>query len=305
MNQTIENILSHYSSFAPAIIGNLYKILMHGKLSGTGKLLVLPVDQGFEHGPDRSFAKNPASYDPEYHLKIAIEAGLSAYAAPFGFLSSCSPSLLAQIPTILKINSSNSLTPSKDAPNQAITSSVQDALHLGCCAIGITIYPGSSNAVEMFEEAREIMKEARSYGLISIIWSYPRGSISKEGESSIDVCAYAAHIAALLGAQIIKVKPPTNFIEQQEAKKIFESENIDISTLASRISHLKNSCFGGKRLVLFSGGAAKDEKDLLSEIKELKEGGATGSIIGRNIFQRPREDALRLLDKICNIYRSS
>ncbi|MDX1916403.1 MAG: class I fructose-bisphosphate aldolase [Rickettsiaceae bacterium] len=305
MNKVIEDILSNYPSCSPAIIGNLYKILTHGKLAGTGKLVILPVDQGFEHGPDRSFAKNPLSYDPEYHIKIAIEAGLSAYAAPFGFLSACRPSLLAQIPTILKINSNNSLSPASNAPDQAITSSVKDALYLGCAGVGITIYPGSSNWLEMLEEAKEIIREAAACGLISVVWSYPRGeSISKEGESSVDICAYAAHIAALIGAHIIKVKPPTNYIEQKAAREIFEQEKINIETVASRVMHVKKSCFSGKRLVLFSGGASKDKGELLEEIKALKEGGATGSIIGRNIFQRQRDEALSLLEEICNIYTS-
>ncbi len=306
ITQNVQNILANYFSCSPAVLKNLYNILMHGSLAGTGNLVILPVDQGFEHGPDRSFAKNPASYDPDYHISIAIEAGLSAYAAPLGFLSACKPALLAQIPTILKLNSGNSLVPKSDAPNQSINSSVQDAVYLGCSAVGITIYPGSTKSYDMLEEARELIKEASSAGLASIIWSYPRGGdLSKNGETAIDICAYAAHIAALLGAHIIKVKPPTEFIEDAQAKKILESEGVDISTLANRVSHVSKSCFAGKRMVLFSGGAAKEESALLNEISELKKGGATGSIIGRNVFQRSRLDALSLLDKICSIYKSA
>lgn len=300
----VKNILKNYDSEKPAIIKKLYEILMHGKLSGTGKMVILPVDQGFEHGPDRSFAKNPASYDPDYHYKLAIDAGLNAYAAPLGFLSSASREYVGQIPTILKLNSSNSLLPKSAASDQAITGSVKDAVELGCAAIGMTIYPGSPKSIDMIEEARELIREAKSYGIASVVWSYPRGGdLSKEGETAIDVCAYAAHIAALLGAHIIKVKPPTDFIEQPEANKIFESEKIQVSSMKERMAHVVKACFNGKRLVVFSGGASKDTASLIEEVKAIHDGGGSGSIIGRNSFQRPYDESLELLDSICQVYK--
>ena len=147
-------------------------------------------------------------------------------------------------------------------------------------------------------------EEAKSVGLAVVIWSYPRGGgLSKEGETAIDVCAYAAHMAALLGAHIIKVKPPTDHIEQDEARKVYEAQKIDISTLAKRIEHVMQSSFAGRRLVVFSGGAAKGDDAILDEIRALRDGGASGSIIGRNSFQRPRADALELLDKVVKIYK--
>jgi class I fructose-bisphosphate aldolase len=137
-----------------------------------------------------------------------------------------------------------------------------------------------------------------------VVWSYPRGGdLSKEGETALDVTAYAAHMAALLGAHIIKVKPPTAHLEQAEAKKAYEKAGIDGSTLAKRIAHVMQSSFDGRRIVVFSGGAAKDTEGLLNEIRELRDGGASGSIIGRNTFQRPREEALALLDSIIKIYQ--
>jgi len=302
LTPAVQKILSNYESDNPGTKANLARILMQGRLGGTGKLVILPVDQGFEHGPARSFAPNPAAYDPHYHFELAIEAGLNAYAAPLGMIEAGAATFAGQIPTILKVNSSNSLAKAKD---QAITGSVGDALRLGCSAIGFTIYPGSDYAFEMMQEIRDLAEEAKSVGLAVVIWSYPRGDVlSKEGETAIDICAYAAHMAALLGAHIIKVKPPTNFLELAEAKKVYEKEKIDVSSGAARIRHVVQSCFNGRRIVVFSGGAAKGEEGIFEEARAIRDGGGNGSIIGRNTFQRPRADALKLLDNLIKIYQS-
>ncbi len=301
ITQRVRRILANYESDCPGTKANLARILMHGRLAGTGKLVILPVDQGFEHGPARSFAPNPPAYDPHYHYRLAIDAGLSAFAAPLGLLEAGADSFAGAVPTILKLNSANSHAVTKD---QAVTASVGDALRLGCSAIGFTIYPGSEEQFEMIEEIRELAEEAKAVGLAVVIWSYPRGgNLSKEGETAIDVTAYAAHMAALLGAHIIKVKPPAAHIEQAEAKKVYEAARIDVSSLSARISHVVQSAFNGRRLVVFSGGGAKGDKELLDEIRQIRDGGASGSIIGRNSFQRPREDALKLLDTVVKIYK--
>jgi len=298
ITQRVKKILSHYESDNPGTKGNLARIMMAGKLAGTGKLVILPVDQGFEHGPARSFAPNPAAYDPHYHFQLAIDAGLSAYAAPLGMIEAGADTFAGAIPTILKVNSSNSLAGEKD---QAVTGSVADALRLGCAAIGFTIYPGSEYAFELMEEIRELAEEAKAAGLAVVIWSYPRGpALDKAGETAFDICAYAAHMAALLGAHIIKVKPPTSAISLEAAKKSYA--NIDASTLAKRVEHVVQSCFGGKRIVVFSGGESKGLEGLYDEVRGLRDGGANGSIIGRNTFQRPRAEALEMLAKIIDIY---
>ena len=302
--RNIKKILSNYESDNPGVKANLARILMSGKLSGTGKLLILPVDQGFEHGPARSFAKNIHAYDPHYHFKLAINAGLSAFAAPLGMLEAGADTFAGQIPLIMKVNSSNSLSKDKAAPTQAITGSVREAVRLGCSEIGFTIYPGSEMALDMISDAQELALEAKDAGLAVVVWSYPRGGeISKDGETAIDIVSYAAHMAALVGAHIIKVKPPTSYIEEDEAKKVYEKENIPISSLNERIKHVVQSCFNGRRIVVFSGGSSKDTESLLREIKELYLGGASGSIIGRNSFQRPYLEALNLLNQIIEIYR--
>ena len=304
ITRNVKKILNCYESDNPGVKANLARILMSGRLSGTGKLVILPVDQGFEHGPARSFAKNEIAYDPHYHFKLAIDAGLSAYAAPLGMLEAGANTFAGQIPLIMKINSSNSLSREKDAPSQAITGSVSEAVRLGCSAVGFTIYPGSDDALNMISEIQEIALEAKDSGLAVVVWSYPRGgNISKNGETAIDIVSYAAHMAALVGAHIIKVKPPTSHIELEEAKEVYTSENIPIEKLSDRIRHVVQSCFQGRRLVVFSGGTSKDEESLLKEIKDLYMGGASGSIIGRNSFQREYNDALSLLNKITTIYK--
>lgn len=303
ITQKVRKILSYYESDNPGTKANLVRILMHGKLGGTGKLVILPVDQGFEHGPDRSFAANPDAYDPHYHFQLAIDAGLSAYAAPLGMIEAGADRFAGAIPTILKVNSSNSLCGKGSMADQAVTATVQDALRLGCSAIGFTIYPGSDQAFDMIEEIRELAAEAKAYGLAVVIWSYPRGGdLSKEGETGMDICAYAAHIAALIGAHIIKVKPPTTHLEQIEAKKVFEKEKIAIANANDRIKNVVRACFNGRRIVVFSGGASKSLDDIYNEARAIRDGGGNGSIIGRNTFQRPKKEALEMLGKIVNIY---
>jgi class I fructose-bisphosphate aldolase len=301
ITQEVKKILDNYESDNPGTKTNLARILMEGKLGGTGRLLILPVDQGFEHGPARSFAPNPPAYDPHYHYQLAIDAGLSAYAAPLGMIETGASTFAGSIPTILKLNSSNSLATSKD---QAVTGSVSDALRLGCSAIGFTIYPGSEYAFDQMEELRELAEEAKASGLAVVVWSYPRGpNLDKVAETALDICAYAAQMAALLGAHIIKVKPPTAHISLEAAKKTYETCKIPMATLAERVAHVVQACFAGKRIVVFSGGEAKDLDGLYTEIRGLRDGGANGSIIGRNTFQRPREQALEMLANIVSIYQ--
>jgi class I fructose-bisphosphate aldolase len=304
MTQTVRDILSNYESDTPGVKASLARMLMHGALGGTGKMVILPVDQGFEHGPARSFAMNDAGYDPHYHYKLAIESGCSAYAAPLGSLEAGAATFAGQIPLILKMNSSNSLSRKKDNPNQAITASVRDALRLGCDAIGFTIYPGSDDMFDMYEEIRELSAEAKEYGIATVLWSYPRGgNISKDGETALDVVSYGAHMACLLGAHIIKVKLPSDFLEQEEARKIYEKFDIKRSTQAERVSDVVKSCFNGRRLVVFSGGSAKGADAVYDDARAIRDGGGNGSIIGRNSFQRPWDESLEMLSKIMKIYK--
>ncbi|MEY3306357.1 MAG: hypothetical protein RLZZ413_395 [Pseudomonadota bacterium] len=302
--KAVQKILSQYEGETPGVKANLCRILMEGRLGGTGKMIILPVDQGFEHGPARTYAPNPASYDPHYHFQLAIDAGLNAYAAPLGMLEAGADTFAGQIPTILKVNSANSLMSDTAGKNQAITGSVDDALRLGCSAIGFTIYPGSDIALEMYEEISAMRAEAAARGIATVIWSYPRGeAITKDGETAIDVCAYGAQIAALLGAHIIKIKLSTDHLMLPEAKKVYEAQKIDVATQAARVRHCMESSFAGRRIVVFSGGAIKGEDSVYDDARAIRDGGGNGSIIGRNSFQRSRPEALAMLTKLVDIYK--
>jgi class I fructose-bisphosphate aldolase len=302
MTEAVEKILANYAGESPGVIGNLRRILNHGRLAGSGKVVILPVDQGFEHGPARSFAPNPPGYDPAYHPKLAVEAGCNGYAAPLGFIEAIAHEHAGELPLILKVNNSDSLG-GPDAPCSALTSAVDDALRLGCAAIGYTIYPGSELRNQMYQDLRDLIRDARAVGLPTIVWSYPRGNMPKEAETAIDVVAYAAQIACQLGAHVVKVKPPTEVVFQDAAKKSYE--NIPIGTLAERVQHVVQSCFNGRRIVIFSGGAAKGTEDVLQEIREIAKGGGYGSIVGRNAFQRTHADAIKLLQDIMDIYAAA
>jgi len=303
MTERVKEILSWYGADSPGTLTNLARLLNHGRLAGTGKLVILPVDQGFEHGPARSFAPNPPAYDPRYHFQLAIDAGCSAYAAPLGFIEAGARDFAGDVPLILKLNDADSLLDEPD-PDQAQTGSVADALRLGCSAVGFTIYPGSARQYEMYEQARAIAEEAKRSGLVMVIWSYARGSgLSKAGETAIDVIAYAAQIAAQLGAHIIKVKLPTDHLEKEAARKVYEATAIPIATQAERVRHVVQSAFAGRRVVIFSGGEANfDDKALFDEFQAIHDGGGFGSIIGRNSFQRPRDEALKMLRTAMEIH---
>jgi len=304
MTKRVREILSYYDSENAGVRANLARFLNHGRLAGTGRFVILPVDQGFEHGPARSFAVNPPAYNPFYHFQLAIDAGCNGYAAPLGFIEAGAAEFAGEIPLILKLNNHDLLMDEKD-PISAVTGSVKDALRLGCSAVGFTIYPGSSMRREMYQELRAISEEAKANGLAVVVWSYPRGSaISKQGETGLDVVAYAAQIAAQLGANIIKVKLPSSHLEQAEAKKVYEAQKVPLEPLAERVRHVVQSCFDGRRIVIFSGGPKSDDDALFAEAKAIREGGGFGSIIGRNSFQRKKPEAIAMLNKIMDIYAS-
>lgn len=303
MTERVREILSWYAGDNPGTRAHLARMLSHGKLGGTGRMVILPVDQGFEHGPARSFQPNPPGYNPRYHIELAIKAGLNAYAAPLGFIEAVAADYAGEIPLILKANNHELLVGEDADPISAVTASVDDALRLGCAAMGFTIYPGSAHARDMYEQAREMVAEAKAAGLAVVIWSYPRGShLSKEGETSLDVVAYAAHIAAQLGAHIVKVKLPTPHLELVAAAKVYQQAGVPRESLADRVRHVVQSTFDGRRIVIFSGGPVSDEATIVEESRAIAAGGGFGSIIGRNSFQRTEADALKLLGQMVEVY---
>lgn len=302
MTKRVREILGYYASENPGVRTNLARFLNHGRLAGTGRLVILPVDQGFEHGPARSFAVNPPAYNPHYHFELARDAGCSGYAAPLGFLEAGAAEYAGELPLILKLNNHDILLDERD-PMPAVTGSVKDALRLGCTAVGFTIYPGSTARQPMYQQLQEIAAEAKEHGLAVVVWSYPRGSgLTKEGETALDVVAYAAQIAAQLGANIVKVKLPSAHLEQPEARKAYEAAGVALEPLSARVAHVMQSCFDGRRIVIFSGGPKEEDKALFDEVAAIRAGGGYGSIIGRNSFQRPKPDAITLLSRIMEIY---
>ena len=303
-SKRVDEIISWYDHENEGTKENIERLLNTGYLAGTGKLVILPVDQGFEHGPSKSFVPNPDAFDPDYHFNFAIEAGCNAYAAPLGFIEHGAKKYSKQLPLILKLNNSDSLY--SGDPVQVMTSAVDDAVRLGCAAVGFSIYPGSNSSPKMYSELRQITIEAKSKGLAVVVWSYPRGgNLNKEDEAAFDVVSYAAHIAAQMGANIIKIKPPTSHVSKKDILNILTSHNVKLENLSDRISHCIQSSFNGKRIVIFSGGAAKEKKEILSEISEIAKGGGFGSIVGRNSFQRPFDEGVSLMREIMDIYKSA
>lgn len=302
LSQKTNEILSHFSLENPGVRKNIATLLEHGCLKGTGKMVILAVDQGFEHGPMRSFLMNDPAHDPAYHFQMAEKGQLSGLAAPLGFLEAGLGERITDLPLILKMNSANSLFKPED-PHQSITATIDDALRLGCVGVGFTIYPSSNATLDQFEQLRDLIAEAKANGLATIVWSYPRGNVSKAGETALDVIAYGTHMAALLGAHIIKVKTPTSAIETKEAKSLITEQGLDFSALKDRIAYVKKAALADRRLVIFSGGTTVGDGEILASTQAIKQGGGDGSIIGRNIFQRTEAEALTLMHNICAIYQ--
>ncbi|KRE52519.1 class I fructose-bisphosphate aldolase [Phycicoccus sp. Soil748] len=302
MTRRVEEILSWYPASSHRTLANLRRILEQGRTGGSGKLVVLPVDQGVEHGPARSFAANPAGYDPRYHARLALDAGCSAHALPLGAAELVAPTYATELPLILKCNGSDSLYTGAD-PEPAVVATVEDALRLECAAVGFTIYPGSAARNHMYEDLRRLARDAAEAGLPLVVWSYPRGSgVSTEGRTAVDVVAYAAHLACQLGAHVVKVKPPTHLIENDAARAALEKAGVPLETLADRVRHVVQSAFDGHRIVIFSGGAAKETAAVLEENRQTALGGGFGTIMGRNSFQRPHQEAIQLLHNVMDIH---
>ena len=285
-NQTrINEILSWYPALTGEQSENLLKFLTYGRIGGSGKFVILPVDQGFEHGPGRSFESNPAMYDPVNQAELAIAAGCNAYAAPLGALEAAfDATKRAGIPTILKINSHDLMMPDDYDPYPAITSWAEDAVRLGSSAVGFTIYPGSVYA--------------RGSGLI------PASSetASKDIETAVDVIAYGVQIACLLGAHIVKCKTPKPIVGMKDSIKRGVYKNVSTGTVEDCIRIIMKAGFNGHRIVINSGGEARETGAILEEVRQLSSGGSFGSIVGRNAFQRSHNEAVELLHKIQDVY---
>lgn len=275
-------------SYEPAAVRQNLARLIGGSFSQR-HCFIMAVDQGFEHGPQRSFGDDNAwGWDPRRHLQLASQEKISALTAPLGFLQDIHHTE-THVPLILKLNHASALYPKNVAPTLAQVASVRDAVRLGCIGVGWTLYPGSSQFLAQLENLREVIAEARDHGLFTMVWSYPRGeALSKDQEREGDVIAYGAHMACLAGAHIVKVKIPSG----------------DHQTKKNTMKRIVSSCFQGRRWVLFSGGEKATDTSLLEEANLICEVGAHGAVMGRNIFQRSWQDAQSLLRDLLEIYNN-
>ena len=263
------------------------------------------MDQGFEHGPARSFAANPAGYDPRYHARLALDAGCSAHVAPPGALELVAPAYADELPLILKCNSSDSLFTGAGpgaGGDRGCRRRPAAALRRG----------GFHDLPRLRGEERDVRRCGHWSATPApracrwCVWSYPRGSgLVQEGRTAVDVVAYAAHLACQLGAHVVKVKPPSELVENASARSALDKAGVPLGTLADRVRHVVQSAFDGHRVVIFSGGPAKETAAVLEENAQTARGGGFGTIMGRNSFQRPHDEAVALLHQVMDIHVST
>lgn len=302
--ERVEEILSWYKhTNTSEQQDNLAKILNYGRIGGTGKLMILPIDQILEHGPGRAFESNPVMYDPLELAQFAVDGGFNAFAAPLGSLERGYEVLAKHnVPTILKVNSHTLMIPDNDNPKPSIHSWVDDAVRLGCSAVGFTLYPGSLHSNEMEQQAKALIADARKAGLITILWVYPRGEgLIKGQERAVDVIAYGVALGVSLGAQIIKVKLPLDGYGIASNQEMGIYDQVPTQTLTDRIKLVMKAAYNGHRIVIHSGGDFANAETLENEMRSIREGGAFGSIMGRNAFQRPKVQALDLISDLQDI----
>ncbi len=300
----MEEIFSWYRDInTPAQQKNLLRIFNHGRIGGTGKLMILPIDQILEHGPGRAFEPNPVMYDPLEQAQFAVDGGFNAYAAPLGSIERGFEVLARHnVPTILKVNSHTLMIPDDANPKPSVHSWVDDAVRLGCEAVGFTLYPGSIHSNEMEQQAKELIADARKAGLVTVLWVYPRGEgLIKGQERAVDVIAYGVALGVSLGAHIVKVKLPLDGYGIKSNQEMGIYNEVNTKTLKNRVALVMKAAYNGHRIVIHSGGDFADAETLEEEIKALRDGGAFGTIMGRNAFQRPKVEALDLISDLQDI----
>ncbi len=279
----------------------LHRLLYeHGP--GNGTMLLLPIDQGLEHGPV-DFFPNPASADPEYQCRLALEGGYSGIVFHIGLAQKYMRAYAGQVPLVLKLNGKTNI-PSDDQALSPQTATVEDALRLGADAVGYTLYVGSPRQDDDFVQLMDIRTECDRYGMPLIIWSYPRGEAiqGKGGRDSLYAVDYAARVADELGADVVKLNVPKFEAPiNAESPKPYNTlyKEMDYAKAVSKVI-----ASAGKTMVLFSGGSKMGDEDLLDKARICMEQGATGLIFGRNMWQRPFKDGLAITAKVMDIMRS-
>lgn len=296
----------------PQVLRNLSAIFNHGRLSGTGYVSILPVDQGIEHSAGASFAPNPVYFDPENIIKLAMEGGCNAVASTFGVLASSCRKYAHKIPFIVKINHNEFLSyPNKY--DQILFGTVDSAWNLGATAIGATIYFGSAESARQIVEIAQVFEYAHQKGLATVLWCYLRNSgFKKEGidyHTSADLTSQANHLGVTIQADIIKQKLPTNnggykglnFGKTHEKVYTQLSSDHPIDLTRYQVA----GCYMGRSGLINSGGESKGASDLAEAVQTAvinKRAGGTGLISGRKAFQKPMKDGVTLLNAIQDVY---
>ena len=296
----------------PQVLRNLSSIYNHGRLAGTGYVSILPVDQGIEHSAGASFAPNPAFFDPENIVKLAIEGGCNAVASTYGVLAACSRKYAHKIPFIVKINHNEFLTyPNKF--DQIMFGSVDEAWNLGATAVGATIYFGSDESARQIQEVAAAFERAHELGMPTILWCYLRNSaFKKDGvdyHAAADLTGQANHLGVTIQADIIKQKLPNtnggytamNFGKTHEKVYTQLSSNHPIDLTRYQVAN----CYMGRQGLINSGGESKGASDLSEAVFTAvvnKRAGGQGLISGRKAFQKPMKDGIELLNAIQDVY---
>ena len=267
---------------------------------GQGTLMLLPIDQGIEHGP-RDFFPNPASKDPEYQFRLAAEAGYSALACQIGLAEKYYPDYAGQVPLILKVNAKTDIPPS-DRAFSSCNASVEDAVRLGADAVGYTLYVGSPRQDEDLAQLRTVREDCDRYGMPLVIWSYPRGEAveSKGGQTSFYAIDYAARLAMEMGADVVKLNFPKFSDKDKEAPAPYNEMDVSPEEAVGQIV-----ASAGRSLVVLSGGSRTDDETVLSHTRTIMESGGSGVIFGRNVWQREWSDALEIIEQIKETLLSS
>ena len=281
------------STLAPGKRARLHRLLFEFG-PGNGTLMLLPIDQGIEHGP-RDFFPNPASKDPEYQFRLAAEAGYSALACQIGMAEKYYPDYAGQVPLILKVNGKTDVPPSDDALSTC-NASVEDGVRLGADAIGYTLYVGSPRQDEDLVQLRQVRQDCDRFGMPLVIWAYPRGSAIEEkgGQTTFYAIDYAARMAMEMGADVVKLNLPK--LDPEKAKLTPAPYNeMDVSIEDAVHSVVESA---GRSLVVLSGGSKIDDDKLLEQTRVIMQAGGSGVIYGRNVWQRPWDEALEIVEQI-------
>jgi len=277
---------------APGKKARLYDMAYrHGV--GNGTLLILPIDHGLEHGPV-DFLGNPDAADPTYQFELAVQGGFNGIACQIGFAEKYFRRFAGKVPLVLKLNGKTNI-PSDDEAHSPLNATVEDAVRLGAHAVGYTLYVGSPQQSRHQEDFRKVRRDAERYGLPIVMWAYPRGSAveAKGGRDSLYAVDYAARVAMELGADVVKLNAPQKSDRDELMPKKYREIEWDYADGARRVIHSAQHT-----PVLFSGGSKVSDEDLLEKARTVMEAGATGLIFGRNMWQRPMDDALAITREV-------